>query len=369
MSAAGFSVLAACGRKRPTGFPGYALITVTGENAVASVDLRTFQPARKLHLSATPSWVVAGPGSAAVLTPSNGTVHLIDPEQLVRLAALRLADQADAIRYAPGENRLVGLSSGNRELIVADLERRAIQTRLRLKGHPADFDLSPDPGSGSLRVAISGGKNGIVELVDLNTKQRRSTDLGAELGSIRFRSDGKLILVANYSTRALVVLDAATLQTICELPLAMRPENLCFSADFGQLFISGAGMDGLAIVFPYDTLEVEQTILAGRAPGPMVCSLNPNYLFVASRAGSAIGILSVDSRKLIAVVQGGEGARRLLITPDQQYALILNERSGDLAVIRIPSVKSNRLKNGASLFAMVPAGEKPAEMALVSQRS
>jgi hypothetical protein len=366
---AGLCGLAACGRKRATGFPGFALITVRGENAIASVDLRTFQPARKVHLSATPSSVVAGQHSAAVLTPSNGTVHFLNPEQLVKVSSLRLTAQADAIRYAPDDSRLVGLSTASRELIVADLRHRTIQTRVRLKGHPTDFDLSPDPGSGSLRAAISGGKNGIVELVVLNTGQRRSTDLGAELGSIRFRSDGQLILIANYTTRSLVVLDAATLQMMCELPLAMRPENLCFSADFGQLFISGDGMDGVAIVFTYDTLEVEQTILAGRAPGPMVCSSNPRYLFVASRAGSEVGILSVDSRKVIAVVQGGEGARRLLVTPDQQYALILNERSGDLAVIRIPSVRSNRLKNGASLFAMVPAGEKPAEMALFSQLS
>ena len=52
----------------------------------------------------------------------------------------------------------------------------------------------------------------------------------------------------------------------------MQPENLCFNSDQGQLFVTGEGMDGVAIVFPYNTLEVEQTVLAGRDPGVMACS-------------------------------------------------------------------------------------------------
>ena len=44
----------------------------------------------------------------------------------------------------------------------------------------------------------------------------------------------------------------------------------------------------------------------------------------------------MTTRKVIAVVQAGQGTRQILITPDDQFALVLNEYSGDLAVIRIP---------------------------------
>jgi DNA-binding beta-propeller fold protein YncE len=165
----------------------------------------------------------------------------------------------------------------------------------------------------------------------------------------------------------MLILDPATLGTVCELQLPMRPENLVFGAGGGQLFVTGSGMDGVAIIFAFRTLEVEQTVLAGRAPGAMACSENPAFLFVASRAGSEISILNVDTRKVVALTQAGEMPRHIVITPDQQYALILDETSGDMAVIRIPSITSNRLKTGASLFAMVPVGEKPVDAAIFTR--
>jgi DNA-binding beta-propeller fold protein YncE len=148
----------------------------------------------------------------------------------------------------------------------------------------------------------------------------------------------------------------------------MRPENLCFSADQGQLFVSGSGMDGVAIVFPFHTPEVEQTVLAGRTPGAMACcGPNPSYLFVASRTGSEISILNVGTRKMIALTQAGQQPKQITVTPDQQYALILNEASGDMAVIRIPNIKGTRLKTGASLFAMVPIGDTPVDTAIFTR--
>jgi YVTN family beta-propeller protein len=149
----------------------------------------------------------------------------------------------------------------------------------------------------------------------------------------------------------------------------MRPENLCFNSDQGQLFVSGSGMDGIAIVFPYRTLEVDQTLLAGHAPGAMACSETPSYLFVASRAGSEISIVDINSRKVIAVVQAGQMPNHITITPDQQYALVLNEASGDMAVIRITTITANRRKSGAALFSMVPVGARPIDTAIVSTES
>jgi DNA-binding beta-propeller fold protein YncE len=157
--------------------------------------------------------------------------------------------------------------------------------------------------------------------------------------------------------------------------VAMKPETLCFSADQGQLFVGGTGMDAVAIVFVYQPLIVEQTVLAGQSPGAMATSSTPPYyLFVASRTGPEINILSVATRKVIAVVQAGLGTRQILITPDDQFALVLNEYSGDLAVIRIPTIEANRLrsglinrtKSGASLLTMFPVGDQPVAAAITA---
>jgi DNA-binding beta-propeller fold protein YncE len=363
-----FAIASACGRSRATGYPGYALVSTAGENSIAAVDLNSFQVTKKIRLNASPSVVIADSRQVYALTPATGTVHLLDMEGLAKGASLRLADQVDSIRLTPDGKMLAAISSKSRDLILADVESHRIVRRVRLENEPLDLDLSFYSGAKGIYAAISEGVSGVVESVELATGKRARTDLDGELGNLRFRSDGQILLVANCRDRTLVALDSQTLQTICELPLAMRPENLCFSADQGQLFVSGSGMDGVAIVFPFHTPEVEQTVLAGRTPGAMACcGPNPSYLFVASRTGSEISILNVGTRKMIALTQAGQQPKQITVTPDQQYALILNEASGDMAVIRIPNIKGTRLKTGASLFAMVPIGDTPVDTAIFTR--
>lgn len=369
-------ITASCGRGRATGYPGYALIAAAGENSVASVDLNNFQLVRKLPLKAPPSSIVAGVENAYVLTPSNGIVHIVVPDRLTRSGSIRLSDQADLIELTPDGKHIVAISSAAREVIVADLSVRKVVKRVKLEEAPAGFDLCLTPDGKRLYAAVSSGAGKSVDLVDLKQGDHLRRQLGAELGAIRLRSDGGLIFCANRGNQTMLVLDPATLGTVCELQLPMRPDNLVFGAGGGQLFVTGAGMDGVAIVFVFRTLEVEQTVLAGRAPGPMACSDEPAYLFVASRAGSEISILGIDTRKVVARTRAGENPRHISITPDQQYALILNEASGDMAVIRIPSIGVIRpgskpmpgfLNTSASLFAMVTVGEKPVDAAIFTR--
>ena len=81
-------------------------------------------------------------------------------------------------------------------------------------------------------------------------------------------------------------------------------------------------------------------------------------------------MLDVETGKLVALVQVGREPRQIVITPDNEYALVLNEKSGDMAVIRIFSLGGNqvggdRVKRykSAPLFTMIPVGERPVSAA------
>jgi hypothetical protein len=378
----GTAIATGCGKQRATGYPGFALITAAGENALAIVDLNTFRLSHKLDLGAAASSVSSDSSHGYVVTPSTGAVHVIDSERLTDARPIKMASRLDLLRLTPTAGEVVGICSGDCELIFANAVDRTTIRRTKIACTPVDVDVQLHSGSRRIYAAISGGASGTIELLDLHSAVRRKRQLACELGAIRFRQDGQLLFAANHSEKTLMVLDTESLATVCELSLPMRPENFVFSADHGQLFISGAGVDGVAIVFAYDTIEVEQTILTGRTPGAMACSDEPRYLFVASRNGSEISILSVDTRKMIALTQVGDRPSRIVITPDQQYALVLNEGSGDLAVIRIPAIAGNRTRNGASalpsqiltlrgvsLFAMIPVSRQPADLAVLDRRA
>ena len=92
----------------------------------------------------------------------------------------------------------------------------------------------------------------------------------------------------------------------------------------------------------------------------------PAYLLVANPDADTVTVLDVETGKLVALVQVGSEPRQIVITPDNEYALVLNEKSGDMAVIRIFTLGGNqvggdRVKRykSAPLFTMIPVGERP----------
>lgn len=358
-----FAALTACGRRKAGGYPGYALVATAGENSVAAVDLEEFRLAKQIDLGASPTSVVAAEDRSFVLTPATGSVHVIDAF-LTRSSWHRFSDELTAIKLTPDRKRLVAIAGQSQELIVADAASLRILHRHKLQAEPLALDLALLP-----YAAVSTGKHRVIELFQIETGEHWRAGIGGEAGQIRFRADGQLLLAANLGDRSLVALDVPTLRVVADLPLAMQPQHFCFTPDQGQLFISGTGMDAVAIVFPYGTLEVEQTVLAAHDAGAMGCSANPGYLFVASNSGSDVSILSVDNRTVIGAVEVGEKPVFITLTPDSRYALVLDEASGDLAAIHVTAIRTNassiRRKVAASLFTMVQVGARPVQAAIV----
>lgn len=338
------------------------------------MDLESFSLLNPIALSAPPSAVVPGRNVSYVLTPSSGSVYAIGGNlQVVR--SQKLADELSEIRLTAGGERLFAVAARDRELIEADPETLKPLRRYALADEPVALDMAPaNGGSAAPLVAISLGEKRTVELLNWATGRRRTAGFPEPIGTVRFRGDGRLLLAASAADRTLTALTVPDLETVVELPLGMAPQHLCFSPDGGQLFISGSGMDALAIVFPYDTIEVDETILAGRDPGTMACAKRPLfYLFVGSSSGSGVCVLDVDTREIVGMVNVGATPTYIAVTPDNQYALILDEAAGNMAVIRIPSIQrgfwSLAQRSGASLFTMLSVGSKPVHVAIVPRQA
>jgi DNA-binding beta-propeller fold protein YncE len=352
---------AACTPTKRTGYLGYALIATSGENSLAVVDLATFRLLKTIPLGAPPTAVI--PATSArqnyVLTPSTNNVHVLD-RNLSLTSSHRLGEGISEIRLFPDASGIVAAARPSRELIYADPLSLRVIHRIKLQAEPLSLDVSANG-----YVAVSSGAQGTVELLQPTSGLHKRIEIGGPVGGVRFRGDGQMLLVARTDERSIVGIDVATQQVVAELPLAMEPEHLCFNADQGQLFVTGKGMDGVAIVFPYKTMEVDQTVLAARNPGVMAASDSPDYLFIASANGSDVSILNIDTRKLIGVVDVGGQSEFIAITPDNRFALVLNKTSGTMAVIHIPTIRTNRAKNGVSLFTLVDVGAKPVHVGVM----
>jgi YVTN family beta-propeller protein len=335
---------------------------------VAAVDLEVFAVARHIRVDGAPTAVVAREKRARVyaLTPANGSVHEIRTGNLTFANKLQVARSAITMRLSPSHRNLYVLCREPRKLVALAFEPMRVDWELALPADPMDFDASPD---GSL-LAISYSAVHALSFVDL--AQRQAFPLvrtSGEIGTVRFQSDSRQLMAANVSERMLSVYHTPTRRLIVHLPLAVRPDHLCFNADGGQLFVTGEGMDAVVVVYPYYTPQIGETVLAGHNPGAMAASASPGYLFVANPKSGDVSILDIETRRVVAVTPVGTEPSYITITPDDQYALVLNQASGDMAVIRIQNVtravsEQRRSKKGP-LFMLIPVGSKPVSAAIV----
>jgi YVTN family beta-propeller protein len=372
--AGGLGALASCGSKKASGFSGYAFVANQDGGAIAAVDLQVFAVARHIRIDGSPTAVLANPklGRVYALTPDTGSVHEILTGNLTFSRKLRVASQALEMRLAPQGDALYVLCQRPRQLARVALDPLRVDWTLPLANDPADFDVSPDETT----VAISSGTACSISFVDvLNRRVSAPVRTTGEIGLVRFQpphsdsaraqSDSRQLIAANVSQRMLSIFDVPRARLVVNLPLAVRPDHMCFKTDGGQVFVTGEGMDGVVVVYPYYTPQIGQTVLAGHNPGAMAVSTSPGYLFVANPKSADVSILDIETGRVLAVTPVGTEPSSITITPDDKYALILNQASGDMAVIRIANVTAARWKKGP-LFMLIPVGSKPVSAAVVS---
>jgi len=326
------------------------------------VDLGVLAVARHIPLQGAPSHVIAAAQHPLVyaLTPETGSVHEIQIDNLRLSRKLTVASQAITMELSTDEKSLYVLAREPRALISVALDTFKIDWKLPLPDEPIGLAVSPSVTDG-VTAAVSSAS--AVHLVDL-AAHRLSAPLGqGEYGPIQFHAEGKTLLAGNRGERLLSVYSVAAQRLITHLPVSVRPDQFCLSRDRGQLFVTGPGMDAVVVVYPYDTPQVGDTVLAGHAPGAM--DVSKDLLFVASPQSGDVSILSIATRKVIRVVPVGSDPGFIRVTPDDQYALVLNRKSGDVAVLSVPAItqKKNRLIP-VGLRTVIPVGSRPVSAAV-----
>ena len=348
----------ACRRSEPP-FNGYAFVANQDGGAIAAVDLGVMAVAKHIPIDGAPSQVLAPQSRPAVyvLTPATGTVHEIRTDTLKLLRKLAAAPHADSMHLAPDENTLYLITRESHTLTAVKLDDWSIAWRMRLPEEPVALALSSD---GKTAAVTSPTTVRLVSLVERSTGE----PLGrANYGEVAFLSNGERLIAADLDQQQISIYRVNNPRLVTHLPIAVRPENFAFTRDGGQLFVTGLGGDSVVIVYPYDIPEVAETVLVGHAPAMMTPS--SSLLFITSPASGDVSVLNIGTHKVIAVLPVGNDPGQVLITPDEQFALVLNRESGSVTVLNIDAIQPNR-NQSAALVTVIPVGSRPVSAAIHS---
>lgn len=347
----------ACGRKRGTRYQGWLFVASGTEKEIAVADLASFRRVASIPLPCTPDQLFQSRDRVFALCPDARAIVEIDVERFRVAGRIGLPGKPVAVRLLPDSGNAIVLTDEPGALLSVDLPNRRVAARLMLPDAPRDMDVSGmdvkamlvaitlPARNAILRVALSGSKTPVLKLIG-------ATDVGVSCGAVRFRRDGKTILAGAAAARELVAIDSESGKLLARLPLPVSPSRFCFNGDGGQMFVTGTGQDVLAIVSPFQN-EVAETILAGHTPYGMAVSERRNLLFVTNPGSGDLTILDIETRSLSASVHVGETPGDVLLTPDGEYALVLDQRSGNVSVVRITSVLGRKAKTNP-LFTVFP---------------
>lgn len=352
------ALTAAC-RRTETESRGYAFIANQEGRAIAAVDLDVMAVAKHVAIDGSPSQVISTPSRPSVyaLTPETGTVHEIRTDTLKAARKLNIGSTADSIYVSGDESTLYVLSREAKALYAVPLDDWRIAWRLQFPEEPVDFTLSSDDKTAAVSSRTT------VRLVSLPARSIGQPLGHANFGQLRFLANGERLVAADLGNQRISVYRVNNPRLVAHLPVAVPPENLCFNADGGQLFVTGSGVDSLVILYPYDIAEVAETVLVGHAPAAMTASRS--LLFVTSPTTGDISVMSVASHKVLTVMPVGSDPAAVAITPDDRFALVLNRVSGNVAVLDTNEILKNR-NRGSALVTVIPVGSRPVSAAMHS---
>jgi YVTN family beta-propeller protein len=322
----------ACSRRRASRYQGWLFVSSGDGKSVSVADLAYFRHITTIPLPCAPEQLLHSGGRVFALCREGQSLIGINPATMNVASKIPLPGKPVAARLTADGNAALVLTEGPNLLLLVDLSTRRVTARLSLPGAASDMDLAAD------QAALSIPSRNSIARVSLSAFRIAGlTDVGIPCAALRFRRDGKTILAGATAARQIVTIDSATGRLLARLPLPLAPSRFCFNGDGGQMFVTGAGQDAVTIVSPFQN-EVDQTILAGRTPWAMAVSESRNLLFVTNRESGDLTILDIDTRTLAASVHVGENPSDVLLTPDGEYALVLDGRTGNVSVVRIPSV-------------------------------
>ncbi len=351
--------LVGCSRSEAP-FNGYAFIANQEGGAIAAVDLGVLAVAKHIPIDGAPSQVLSAATRPAVyaLTPETGTVHEIRTDTLKFARKVTAASRVDSMHLAPDEQSLYLLTRESRTLTAVKLDDLSVAWRMTLPEEPAHLALSP---TDSKVAAVSSGTT--LRLLSLSERSVGEPLGRASFGKVRFLNNGESLVAADLDQRRISVYRVNNPRLMVHLPIAVRPENLEFNRDGGQLFVTGPGGDSVVILYPFGVPEVAETILVGHDPAMMTAS--SSMLFITNPTSGDVSVLNIATHKMIAVLPVGTDPGQVVITPDEQFALVLNRESGNVTVLNLDAIQPGRNKSTA-LVTVIPVGSRPVSAAIHS---
>jgi YVTN family beta-propeller protein len=356
----------------PANYREFAYITNGGSNTVTVLDVVNLRQDRVIPVGSNPTGVAANSkrNEVYVVNTGSNSVSVIDAEKNAVVATIPVHQRPYFVSVNADGTRAYVANSGSNNVSVIDLTSRREIAVVGVGEGPGVAALSPDGNA----IVVSNRVGNSVSIIDAKTHKVRSvwrgcpgaTDIailpdsskafvacsgGHQVMAIALETPPPASPRARVSTRQVDPRDAL----LAILDVGKTPIRLVLKPDGGEIF--AVNFDGASLSeIDTSTNEVGGAYMVGTHPVAGVATADNSALYVSDFDADSVGIFSIDDGELLPVqARTGDGPEAMALSKAGHLLLVVDARSGDVAVIRTSS---------NSLLTMFPVGMKPNDIAI-----
>ena len=226
----------------------------------------------------------------------------------------------------------------------------------KVKGAPVETAISPDGKHAWVsNYAMYGkgfspegkdncpGRNSLsrsfVYRVDLATKKIDGVvEVGKTPKYLATTPDGRRLLVANWCSYDLSIVDVASMRQVSSVHLGPHPRGIAVTKDSSTAYVAVMGAAGIAKV-NLKTLGVSWIRGVGAAPRHVVLSPDESRLYASVNGTGQVVAVNTATKRVLHRVRTGQQPRSLAISPDGTALYVVNYASGTMSKVRAKDMK------------------------------
>ena len=125
----------------------------------------------------------------------------------------------------------------------------------------------------------------------------------------------------------------------------------------------------MAIIEVY-TNEVSGSYLIGSNPVRGLATSDNSLLYVSNFGSDNVSVYAIDEGRVIDSVHVGSHPDGLALKPDEEHLLVVDTKSGDVAVVRTTKTRDNsKISAARALVTLIPVGNQPNDIVIKAFKS
>ncbi|RKX71825.1 hypothetical protein DRP53_00085 [candidate division WOR-3 bacterium] len=157
---------------------------------------------------------------------------------------------------------------------------------------------------------------------------------------IRTSPDGRYVLVSNWNSHSVSVIDADSFRVVKEIRVGWVPRGISFSLDSHYAYV--VNMGGFTISkIDLDSLRVVEVIKkgVGNRPRHIVTTPDSQYMLFSCHGDGHIRKLDLRADSIVGKIKVGRQPRTIVLDPEGNYLFVVNYRSNSISVVDIKKME------------------------------